>query len=293
MYKPGATTPRIGPAPAVDTAVPPGTGRVVLLYLGLFLADALLSTLAGIAGEPITQGLDRPLWSPRGAAASALSDLVVFGGLLALLAVWVILCEHRPLTALGLGTPQRGREFTSGCLLGLVIAVGALIVTAARGWTAMRVSVPASTLIAFAPLWMTMSTFQAGVEEIIFRGWMLPLLARRWHISAAVLIQAVLFSCLHLLVSANTTLAVIHSLAFGVFAGLYTLHRSGIWGVIGIHGAYNFATILVISVSADGQYGAFAWHYTAIALTGVGATVMLILFRRRPSSAPDKFEGPP
>lgn len=265
------------------SSAPPQRRRVLPFYLVLFTADALLGWLAWIVTRPITQGLEYPLWSLRGAVASALTDVLVFGGLLALVAFRVVHCEHRRFTDLGLASPGRRLECARGYVLGSAGAVGALFVAITVGWTAVGGSVGGnvrpSALVAFAPLWMVVTAFQAGVEEVIFRGWMLSLLVRRWGPRKAVPVQALLFGCLHLLVDANTALAVLHGVIFGVFAGLYAYHRRGIWGVIGIHAAYNFAAIPIIAVSAGGQYGPTGWHYAAVALTGIGAVVMLGLLR--------------
>ncbi|MEU8974548.1 type II CAAX endopeptidase family protein [Streptomyces monashensis] len=258
----------------------PGRERFFRFYLVLFGADVFLGWLAWIMALPITHGLEYPLWSLRGASASALSDVVVFGGLLALVAFRVVHAERRRFVDVGLGRPGRWREFARGYALGLAWTVCALAVAVAAGWTAVSGSVRLSTLLAFAPLWMVVNAFQAGVEEVIFRGWMLSLLVRRHQPCTAILIQAVLFACLHLLVDSNTFLAVLHALIFGVFAGLYAHYRHSIWGVIGIHGAYNFAAIPVISLTTGGQYGPTGWHYAAIALTGAGVAVLFTLSRR-------------
>ncbi|MEU4932452.1 CPBP family intramembrane glutamic endopeptidase [Streptomyces yokosukanensis] len=260
-----------------SASVPPGQGRFLRFYLLLFGADALLGWLAWTMAQPITHGLEYPLWSLRGAVASALSDVVVFGGLLALVAVRVVHHERRCFVDLGLRGPGRSSEFRRGYGLGLAWTAGAMVVAVAAGWTVVSGSVQPSTLLAFAPLWMVVTAFQAGVEEVIFRGWMLPLLAQRWGPYEAVTVQALLFGCLHLLVDANTTLAVLHGLVFGAFAGLYVLYRHGIWGAIGIHSAYNFAAIPLISLSTGGKYGPAGWHYAAITLTGIGVVVMLAL----------------
>ncbi|MBP2055126.1 membrane protease YdiL (CAAX protease family) [Streptomyces griseochromogenes] len=240
----------------------------------------MLGRLAWIVTRPITQGSEYPLWSLRGAVASALGDAFLFGGLLALVTWRVVHVEHRRFADLGLASPGWGRELARGYALGLAWAVAALFIAVAAGWAAVSGGVRQSALVAFTPLWMVVSVFQAGVEEVIFRGWMLSLLVRRRGPCKAVLIQALLFGCLHLLVDANTALAVLHGLVFGVFAGLHAQYRRGIWGVIGIHGAYNFAAIPIIAVSGGGRYGPAGWHYAAVALTGVGASVAYILFKR-------------
>ncbi|MGW1052717.1 CPBP family intramembrane glutamic endopeptidase [Streptomyces sp. NPDC002521] len=263
-----------------DVSEPPGRRRVFPFYLVLFTADMLLGRLARTATQPITKGLDHPWWNPRGAVASALSEALVFGGLLALVTFRVFHVEHRRFVDLGLALPGWRRALARGHAWGLAWAVGALFLAVATGWTAVSVTVPPSALVAFAPLWIVVTMFQAGVEEVIFRGWMLSLLVRRRGPYKAVLIQAVLFGCLHLLVDAHTALAVLHGLIFGVFAGLYSLCRRGIWEVIGIHSAYNFAAIPIIAVSGGGQYGPAGWHYAAVALTGIGAVVAFVLFRR-------------
>ncbi|MEU8975700.1 CPBP family intramembrane glutamic endopeptidase [Streptomyces monashensis] len=177
-----------------------GQGRFFRFYLVLFGADALLGWLAWTMARPITHGLEYPVWSLRGAVASALSDIVVSGGLLTLVAFRGVHHERRRFADPGLRGPKGGRKFGRGYGLELAWNAGAMFVAVAAGWTVVSGSVRPWTLLTLAPLWMVVTAFQAGVGEAMFRGWMLSLLARRWGPYEAVIVQALLFGCLHLLV---------------------------------------------------------------------------------------------
>ncbi|MFI6056175.1 lysostaphin resistance A-like protein [Streptomyces violascens] len=240
----------------------------ILFYAVLFTADAFLGQLARMGSLPFTHGLEYPPWTLPGLAQWMLLDLIVFAGMLALLGLRVTRWERRPLhVGVGMATnTSPGHECARGYTLGIAMCLFSFALTAAIGWIGVSGHIPLPSLTACIPLWGIITMFQAGVEEVIFRGWMLPLSIERWGPGRGVLTQAVLFAGLHLLVDANTGLAVLHALAFGLFAGFYAYQRKSLWGTIGIHSAYNFSALLLSAVSSA-PLGPEGWQIVVIALT--------------------------
>ncbi|HFF5999790.1 CPBP family intramembrane glutamic endopeptidase [Stenotrophomonas maltophilia] len=80
--------------------------------------------------------------------------------------------------------------------------------------------------------------FQASVEEIIFRGWMLSLVARKANVAAAVLLVSLVFCFLHF--SPHQPLRVTLGIfLFSLFTCAWALRTGNIWGVMGWHAGWN------------------------------------------------------
>ena len=99
---------------------------------------------------------------------------------------------------------------------------------------------------------------QGGVEEIVFRGWLMSVLAERWNITASVIGSTLLFAALHLHVFASgpaTGAAAIAGIgATGLFFALFAVWRRSIWGAMALHGAFNavvLSTLLAAAVAGD------------------------------------------
>lgn len=180
-------------------------------------------------GNPIgTQGLLVFLVPPF-----ALTGLLVM--------LWVLLVERRPLATIGLtkrgwGSFLRGAGI--GCLtLGAVVAA----IWIAGGFRAEGFGAAFGSPADMTNIGLLLLAFalQASVEEVLFRGWLLSLVARRLNVFVAVLVTGAVFSLLHYgpgqpwLVSLNTFL-------FSTFACCWALRSGNIWGVMGWHAGWNW-----------------------------------------------------
>ena len=215
-------------------------------------------------------------WStPRGdpigiAGLHALLWLGFAPTLLAVLA-WVRLVEGRSLASIGLNGPAPMKPFMHGlgvgvamiCLLVFAIWAGGGLEAAGIGpaWREPRSLWHIALLLAGF-------IFQAGTEEIIFRGWLLSVLARRSNVMVAVLVVSLVFCLLHYgpqqppRVTASTFL-------FSLFACAWVLRAGSIWGAMGWHAGWNW------------------WLATAFELpvTGIDANLPALVDALRPQGA--------
>jgi hypothetical protein len=84
-------------------------------------------------------------------------------------------------------------------------------------------------------------TVQGPAEEALTRGWLLPVIGARHKPLWGVIVSAVVFAVYHLLNPNVSPIAFLNLFLFGIFTALYVLYEGGLWGVFGIHAAWNWA----------------------------------------------------
>ena len=82
--------------------------------------------------------------------------------------------------------------------------------------------------------------FQAGGEEIFFRGWMQPVLCARFGPWIGLVVTAAMFTALHLVVGARNPLSVLNLMLGGLLFGLLALRSGGLWAAFSAHWAWNW-----------------------------------------------------
>jgi len=140
------------------------------------------------SGDPIgLAGLHAMLW-------------IGFAPTLAAVLVWVRFVEGRSLASIGLTGPAPLKTFLRGLAVGFgTIALVVVAIWMAGGMQAAGFGQawrsPVSLL--HIGLLLLSFTFQASVEEVIFRGWMLSVVARKTNVAVAVLLVSLVFCFLH------------------------------------------------------------------------------------------------
>jgi hypothetical protein len=80
---------------------------------------------------------------------------------------------------------------------------------------------------------------QSSVEELLFRGWLLSVLAKKFNVLVAVIVSSALFALLHF-TPGEPWLVSVCDFAFGVFACAWALRTGSIVGVMGWHAGWNW-----------------------------------------------------
>lgn len=199
-----------------------------------------------------------------------------FAALVLVVLAWVRLVERRPLTTIGLIGPGLGR-FARGHLIGLATITG--VVTAiwlAGGFQADGLARAFQSPAALGRMAILLACFalQSSVEEIVFRGWLLSLVARKAGIPIAVIINAAVFAFLHYSPH-QPLLVVLSSATFGIFACCWALKAQNIWGVMGWHAGWNW--LLAVGFG--------------LPVTGIDAKLPALLVRMIPRGGPDLTGG--
>jgi membrane protease YdiL (CAAX protease family) len=181
-------------------------------------------------GDPIGQ---------NGLYAFLLIPFVITG---ALVLAWVLLIERRPLRTIGL-TPNFGaKSFFWGVAIGLatisaiVAAIWALGGYRADGFA--RAGAAPSEWASIGILFLCF-VVQASIEEIIFRGWLMSVLARKFNVAIAVTLTCAVFTLLHYGPN-QQAIVMAGTLLFSAFACFWALKAGNIWGVMGWHTGWNW-----------------------------------------------------
>ena len=212
-----------------------------------WLAPILLILFNAVPVMAMDGWMQSMQWStPRGdpIGLAGLHALLWIGFAPTLLAVlaWVRFVERRSLASIGLHGPAPLKTFLRGMAIGMAtVALVVCAIWAAGGMQAAGVAPawrsPASLLQ--VGLLMAGFVFQASVEEIMFRGWLLSALARKSGVALAVLLVSLVFALLHY--SPHQPLLVtLVSFLFSLFACAWALRSGNIWGVMGWHAGWNW-----------------------------------------------------
>ncbi len=190
-----------------------------------------------------------------------LYQLVVFFGLTAILLIaWVLVFERRPLSTIGFNG-QGLKRFARGYGVGLAFLLATIGTIAVAGGYRIEgggAFAAAAAPAALAPIAALLIGFiiQGSTEEIVFRGWLMQLIASRHGLIVALVVNAVLFGLAH---AGNTeptkelALGVLNIVLFGTFIGLYAAREGSLWGVCGWHAAWNWLLGLGFGLEVSGH----------------------------------------
>ncbi len=262
-------------------------GRRLTPWWGVLLLGAVMLFVSSLFGLPI-QLVQLALagFSEEGLAAQppllagllmGLLLAVSFGALIALVWLWVRLYEKRPFFTLGFERRDALMQYGRGLLFGVLAFGGSVGLMALFGYVApeagdpMRVGLAAlgGVLLIFLPGWL----IQGAAEEVLTRGWMLPVLGVRYRPWVGILLSSLFFAVMHGLNPNLSALALVNLTLYGLFAALYALREESLWGICGFHSVWNWAQGNLFGLAVSGQD------------TGVGTLFDLM------ETGPDWFTG--
>lgn len=173
---------------------------------------------------------------------TGISIELVFGFLpiFGLVWFWLWVFERRHLWTTGMERPSWLWKYVRGLLIGasLIAAILALQANTLSIHDDPRAT--SSTVIGGVLVISLGWIIQGAAEEILARGFVLPIIGTRWGTTAGIAISSILFSALHLLNPNLSIIAILNLILFGIFAALYSLFEGGLWGVFALHSAWNW-----------------------------------------------------
>lgn len=137
-------------------------------------------------------------------------------------------------------------------LAGLVIAI--VYASVAGTLTEGAASGSSATLIAWGA---AVILVQVSGEEILFRGWLQPVLERAWGTAAAVGVTAVAFAGLHVMGGARSPVTLVNLFLGGVMFGILAAYGRGIAGAVAAHFAWNAVEQLGLGLDPNPGIGSF------------------------------------
>ncbi len=229
---------------------------VVLSFVFVLVAQlggsipAVLIILALFMVQTREVSFDNPddvlrLLLPDTALEQVIFLILVFAPIFLLLWGWLAWYEKRPLWTIGLERPGAVLKYLRGLLVGLLMFAVSIGLAAAFGFVAFEEGRPAQSqggsalggvLLVFLG-WMV----QGSAEEALTRGWLLPVIGGRYRPFWGVLISSLTFAIYHSINPNLSLIAVLNLFLFGILTAFYALSEGGLWGVFGLHTAWNWA----------------------------------------------------
>lgn len=213
-------------------------GSLAALLAIVFTAVPVLGT----DGAFERAGLVNAKGGPIGMSGLFVFLLVPFALSGVLVLAWTRFVERRSLATIGLKGAGAAPAYLRGHAIGLATS-GALVAaiglaggyTAGAWWPAFG----SPRALADAAILLACFAVQAGVEEILFRGWLLSAVARRLGRASAVVITSAVFTLLHYSPHQHALVTLVSAL-FSVFTCAWALDADDLWGVMGWHASWNW-----------------------------------------------------
>lgn len=230
------------------------------------LAAVVLGLAFMVAGEAasyfpaVALGFVKPGGGDDGWPQMAYQLGVGFGLTALIVLLWAGLFERRGPSALGFNA-DGPKRFVRGYLVGLAFLAAVIgTIWAAGGYViegpgAFRSAAVGAALV---PIGVLMLGFiiQGSTEEILFRGWLMQLIASRHGLWIAVIANSALFALAHagnIEPSKELYVGLANIVLFGLFISLYAAREGSLWGVCGWHAAWNWLLGLGFGLEVSGQ----------------------------------------
>lgn len=283
------------------------TGSLAFAPLGWVLQSAFPAKLSGDDG---------PLAVSVGVLLPVVQNLVIYVWPYLLLWGWLRWYEQRPLASLGLragGARRAALQHLRGIAAGMAMAVGWLAIQAATGHLAFEGWLRAGRfgLPMFLALLVTMylgRAFQIGIEEVLFRGWALQDVGRRYGPWLGVAFSSAFFAAFHFfqpmallgfgrLHNPWPPILIINIFLWAVLVALWTLRDGSVWAAAGFHaaslwsmaifgigapfGVLDLRLVNPNELTGGVEFAGVFEGLPATALLTVGVVVFVLLRRRR------------
>ncbi len=222
---------------------------VCLLWVMLFL-------IGGQGIGIIFSGFTRKIIG-NNPAVLLLNDLV-FGFIFIMLLVFVRVKFREKREISGIGFKKEGliKKYLIGFGIGIsMFSLVVLLLSISGHITVDRNPVSPTGILALSgvlivlPGWM----IQSATEEILSRGWFMNVLSARYNIAVGLFVSSLFFGLMHLGNPNVSILAIINIVLVGLFLGIYVIRTNDLWGVCGLHAAWNWSQGNIYGFEVSGQ----------------------------------------
>ncbi|HEX8442670.1 MAG TPA: CPBP family intramembrane glutamic endopeptidase [Allosphingosinicella sp.] len=226
---------------------------------GLFVLSAAIGACALIVWfGPATAERLVPLlggFQQSMAAVETLYTVVIFGALLLVALAGGTLCKLNPFRM----GEHRAAMLILGALAGAAGILAATLYARLAGSLDPGVATPGFVVTI---LWGSLVIlFAAAVEEIYFRGWLQPVLARDYGLPVALLLSSLAFAALHVMGGARSPTTLANLFLGGLVFGLLAARGGGLAGAIAAHFTWNWTEQIALGLDPNpgmGSFGALA-----------------------------------
>ncbi|MFL7839782.1 MAG: lysostaphin resistance A-like protein [Candidatus Promineifilaceae bacterium] len=224
-----------------------------LYPFSVILFASLVPVISAILGLPISS-LGLSLTGSRPDLGLALYLIGGFLFVFLLIWLWLKVMEQRPLWTTGMRRPIL-KPYLQGLAIGALLFVSVVLLLRLCGFLEPENSGQGTiwwTTLAGTLLVLVGWAIQGAAEEILFRGFLMPILSIHWRPAIGVIFSALLFCAIHLLNPNITLISVLNLFLFGLFTALYALWEGGLWGVFAVHTIWNWAQGNIFGLSVSG-----------------------------------------
>jgi membrane protease YdiL (CAAX protease family) len=242
----------------------------VFLFVGAIPATVLLAYLA-LHNPVFSAGLslDRMVALFIGSPRAQVTLLILgFAPITLLVWAWIAWYEGRPFRSLGFVGRRGPLRLLRGVLAGTATFGAVVAVMALGGAVRSTPTAGAGTgFLAAALPWLMLGAwaFQGSTEEILFRGWLMPVLGARYRPWIGLVLSALSFALVHGLNLNVSWLAVLNLVLIALLLSFYALAEGSLWGPCGFHLAWNWAegNLFGFEVSGIPPAGGAVFHLAA------------------------------
>jgi len=196
--------------------------------------------------------------------AQNLNFIVPFGLMICALSAWVLLREKRPLSTLGFPRGGAAKKYLIGMACGIVFYLVCIAFVLATGTVrleqTMEIGPFAAVLILFG---LASFVVQGAAEEILYRGWQLPVIAVRYGALAAIALSTVTFTLIHVIADISNPFYYLVIFVFAIFLSLVAIYTESLWITCGLHATWNWMDSNLFAVPMkDAAYSTSLYGYT-------------------------------
>ncbi len=173
-----------------------------------------------------------------------LCELLTFGFMSLLVFYRVRKIEKRKLSTLGLSKNNFLDKYLVGFSLGLLEMLLVVVILFIFGFlTIEKAQVQPIGIKAIGNILIILIGWiiQGATEEIVTRGWLMNVLSARYNVKLGLIVSSTLFGLMHLLNPNVNYIGILNIILVGFLFGIYVLRTNDLWGVCGMHSAWNFA----------------------------------------------------
>lgn len=157
--------------------------------------------------------------------------------------LWVKYLEKRPFQSIGFAFENTFKKINYGFGFGILmisLTVIILFSTNLLDWESTKDNLQGSKMILPTVLILFAYLIQGSTEEIVFRGWLMPIIGIKYSPWVGIIVSSILFALLHGANDNITFLSILNLFLFGIFIALFAIRQGSIWGVCAWHAIWNW-----------------------------------------------------
>lgn len=219
----------------------PHLAIAILLVMAFLIVGQLIGVFASMPIETLIKKGTDITWK----STESLLVMLLLGNIPVILVIylWMHFYEKRPFRNLGFQVQKAVPNYFIGIFIGIILfcsVVGLLSAFNYMTWEAGSPAMQGITVLLPTVLLLLGFVIQGATEEILCRGWLMPMVGARYNVWTGILVSASLFGLLHGLNDNVTVLSIVNIIVVGVFFSLFALRQGSLWGACGLHSIWNW-----------------------------------------------------